>query len=390
MALFLNNDVQARCINFAEAIDAIENGVRQMAQGDGLRRPRIDNFMPTKLKDQFLCFSSMEGGMRDPGYYALRIKPDIKHWHEVDGRMRRDTWCTRPGKFGGLVFLFSVETAELLAIMNDGWIQHVRVAATAALNAKYLARRDAKTVAMIGAGGMARSHAEAYCAVRDIETIKVFSVTPANRNAYADEMSRRLGIKVVPVDDPRKALEGADILACCTNSQQPVVKGEWIEPGTHIDYVTQWELGKDALERINAVGVLVETVVPSIANYVDVGFDIRMGVMSYAAGSPEELAVVPKSSWKAHGIEGWASRYPNARHVACCDWKTGRPYQRTDTEITIGVNQSLGIREGDMGPSAGIQGIQFATVGGKIFENARAQGLGQELPQEMFLQDLKT
>ena len=115
-----------------------------------------------------------------------------------------------------------------------------------------------------------------------------------------------------------------------------------------------------------------------------------MGVMSYAAGSPEELAVIPKSSWKAHGIEGWSSRFPNAKHVACCDWKTGRAYQRSRSEITIGVNQSLGIREGDMGPSAGIQGIQFATVGGKIFENARAMKMGQELPQEMFLQDLKT
>ena len=100
--------------------------------------------------------------------------------------------------------------------------------------------------------------------------------------------------------------------------------------------------------------------------------------------------VVGISCGKAYAGGAWASRFPNAKHVACCDWKTGRPYQRSRSEITIGVNQSLGIREGDMGPSAGIQGIQFATVGGKIFENARSKQMGQELPQEMFLQDLKT
>ena len=139
MALFLDNDTQLKCISMSEAIDAMENGVREMAAGRGLRRPRIDNFMPTSRKDEFLCFSTMEGGIRTPGYYALRIKPDIKAWHMVDGRMRRDTWCARPGKFGGLVLLFDVETAELVSIMNDGVVQHVRVAATAALNAKYLA-----------------------------------------------------------------------------------------------------------------------------------------------------------------------------------------------------------------------------------------------------------
>ena len=390
MALFLDNDMQQKCITFAEAIDAMENGVRQMAAGDGLRRPRIDHFMPTSRKDEFLCFSTMEGGIRSPGYYALRIKPDIKSWHKVDGKVRRETWCARPGKFGGLVFLFDVETAEMLSIMNDGIIQHVRVAATAALNAKYLSRADAKTVGMIGSGGMARSHAEAYCAIRDIKTIKVFSMKKANRENYAAEMSAKLGVQVIAVDDPREAVRGADIVACCTNSQQPVLKGDWLEPGTHIDYVTQWELGKDLLERIDTVGVLVERTIPSIAGYIDDGFGIRMGVMSYAAGTPEELKAIPTSSWDAHGLKDRTNRYPNARYVACCDWAANKPYPRNREEITIGVNQSLGVREGDMGPSAGLQGIQFASVGGRIFENAKKLGLGHVLPPEMFLQDLRT
>ena len=101
-------------------------------------------------------------------------------------------------------------------------------------------------------------------------------------------------------------------------------------------------------------------------------------------------SAIPTSSWDAHGLKDRSNRYPNARHVAVCDWRNNRPYARNATEVTIGVNQSLGVREGDMGPSAGLQGIQFAAVGGRIYENAKRQNLGHVLPPEMFLQDLKT
>ena len=133
MTLFLNNSDQMQCLTTAEAIDGMESGVRQMARGDAIRRPRIDNFLPTSRTDEFFCFSSMEGGIRDPGYYALRIKPDILYWRDEGSGMRRMNHSVRPGLYGGLVLLYRVENAELLAIMNDGFIQHARVAATAGL-----------------------------------------------------------------------------------------------------------------------------------------------------------------------------------------------------------------------------------------------------------------
>ena len=69
----------------------------------------------------------------------------------------QEKYCQRPSKFCGLILLFSLENGEPLAIMNDGFIQHLRVGATAGLGAKYLAREDATIVAMIGSGGMART-----------------------------------------------------------------------------------------------------------------------------------------------------------------------------------------------------------------------------------------
>ena len=89
-------------------------------------------------------------------------------WPEMGGLRRRVTYCYQPGLYGGLVLLFRTENAELVAIMNDGFIQHMRVGATAALGARYLARSNAETVGIIGSGGMARSFALGFAAVRKL------------------------------------------------------------------------------------------------------------------------------------------------------------------------------------------------------------------------------
>ncbi|MBI4488696.1 MAG: ornithine cyclodeaminase family protein [Deltaproteobacteria bacterium] len=390
MPLYLSNQDQERAITANEAINVLENGIRQLAHGDAIRRPRIDNLIPTSRPDECFSFSSMEGGMRDPGYYALRIKPDIISWPIINGMQRRVTYCHKPGLYGGLVFLFSVDSAELLAIMNDGYVQHLRVAATAAIGVKYLAKPNAKILGMIGSGGMARSFAEAFSVVRNITTINVYSPTRANVEQYVRDVSRKVDCRVIPVDNAREAVRGADIIATCTNSYTPVIKGEWLEPGAHLANVMWREIGTDVLERVNVAGLLVRRTPVSVAGFIDDDFAIRVDVMSYAAGQEEERAKIPPSSKKTYGIKG-KGRYPNARFVDCVNWETGEPYHRaSDEEITTLANNSFGTLEDDTGASAGIQGIQFASVSGRVYERARQKGLGTELPREMFLQDIPT
>src|SRR6185503_12716649 len=154
--LYLSNDDQERAISIPSALEAMERMLAQFARGDAIRRPRIDNYLPSTRPDEFFCLSTMEGGTRAPGYYALRIKPDIVSWPRVGGKVRRQNYCYRPGLYGGLVLLYDTDNAELLAILNDGHVQHVRVAATAALGVKYLAKPDARVLGVIGSGGMAR------------------------------------------------------------------------------------------------------------------------------------------------------------------------------------------------------------------------------------------
>src|SRR6202161_4121342 len=97
----------------------------------------------------------------------------------------------------------------------------MRVGGVAGIGVKYLAREDAAVVGMLGSGGMARTFLEAFKCVRDVRLCKVYSPNAAHREAFADEMSRRLNIEVRAVDSAREAVRAADILSSCTDSMQP-------------------------------------------------------------------------------------------------------------------------------------------------------------------------
>lgn len=391
MPLFLSNKDQEQAIGAADAIAALENGIRQFALGDAIRRPRIDNFIPSSTPDFFFAFSSMEGGIRDPGYYALRIKPDMISWPIVNGMRRRVTYNTEPGLYGGLVLLFSTANAQLLAIMNDGFIQHYRVAAAAAIGAKYLSSPAASTLGIIGTGGMARSFAETFTTVRKIKTIKVYSPTKAHVQQYVQDVSKKVTCDIVPVESAKDALTGSQIFAACTNAYQPIVEGKWLEPGTHVANVTAYEIGPDIFERVNVVGLFARRTPVSAANFIDDDFGLRIDGLTYAAGRPEERAKIPPSSAKLQNRGEDRARFPNARYVDCVNWKTKEPYRRLrDDEITTLENNSYGTLPGDAAHSAGIQGIQFSSVGGRIYELALQKGLGTKLPADMFLQDIPT
>ena len=385
MPLYLNNRDQERSLQAIDGVNVMERMLRQFAQGDAIRRPRIDNFLPTSRPDEFLCFSSMEGGSRAPGYYALRIKPDIVSWPKVNGKLRRVTYSYKPGLYGGLVLLYSTDNAEFLAILNDSYVQHVRVAATAALGIKYMANPKSRILGVIGSGGMARSFAEAAKAVRPIERVQAYSPNLGRLKAYCAEMAGKLDCEVVLCDSAAEAVRGAEVLSLCTNSQSPVVEAEWISPGVHLTNVGTDELSPEAYARINVVGLLARRTPVSLTGFVDDDFGgVRGDAMAYVGGQPHERKKIP-------GFQGGGERYPNAHYVDCVNWKTGEPYRRERPDlITTIACQSYGVLEGEAGPSSGIQGIQFAAVAGAIYEGARRLNLGTELPREMFLQDTPT
>jgi ornithine cyclodeaminase/alanine dehydrogenase-like protein (mu-crystallin family) len=365
--LMIDNEVVKRVLTMRECIEAQERAFRGTLTGASVSRPRLDMFVPCDREDGYYRWGSVEGA--SDGVLAVRLKSDIIAWPEAaDGTRTETKYCMKPGTYCGLVLLFSTRDGEPLAIINDGYLQHMRVGASAGIGARLLAREDAEAVGMIGSGGMARTTLEALVEVRDIRSVKVYSRSAANREAFAAEMREHLKLQVEPVASAREAVRGADILATCTDSMHPVVEGGWIEPGMHVVNIGPSDLGPDALARMEVVVRQgVETLPMAEDDVYRKGVGHSRG--AFVGGSPEEQKRLPMSSSK-----GGAARPPAPLYV---DVISGKAPGRTSRDQ---ISQYRPV---------GNWGLQFSSVGGLVYRRAKEQGLGRKLPTEWFLQDIK-
>jgi alanine dehydrogenase len=133
------------------------------------------------------------------------------------------------------VMLFGTKGEGLLAVMGAGRMGQVRTGAASGIATRYMARENSSSVGIIGSGYQAETQLEAVCAVRDIKDVKVFSRTSEKRDRFASTMSERLGVNVVAVDSKEAAADGMDILVAVTSSVEPVITGEMVEAGMHIN-----------------------------------------------------------------------------------------------------------------------------------------------------------
>src|SRR5882757_4010403 len=201
MTLILSNDDVEKLLTMRECIAVMEEAYAELADGRGVSRTRSDCFTPTTRADALYSLKSMDGVAPKLGVGAVRINSDIITWPKCGNNVRREKVPAAPNsRYVGLVLLFSVENGEPLAILPDGVMQRIRVGAANGLGIKYLARQDARTVGILGSGWQAGTQLMAACAVRSIEAIRCFSPNPANREAFAKEMSSVLGVGVVPVE----------------------------------------------------------------------------------------------------------------------------------------------------------------------------------------------
>ena len=161
MTLIINNDDVAKVLTMETTLAALEESYLALAARTAVCRPRIDIRIPTSDPAKNYQWGTMEGGSTS-GYFAIRMKSDIITWpSDQNGNWTEEKYCRTPGTYCGLILLVSTRNAEPLAFINDGVLQHMRVAGGAGIGAKYLARADARVVGMLGSGGMARTHMQA-------------------------------------------------------------------------------------------------------------------------------------------------------------------------------------------------------------------------------------
>lgn len=365
--LLLNNADVSRVLTMSMCVDALDRVFHEVAHGDAAGMGRIDVYVPSRSSlAPYYRWAVMAGGTRGTSYVCARMLSDMVSWPVVAGHQRENKFVQRPGLYCGLLFLFSVDDGTPVAMIHDGYLQHIRVGGGAGIGVKYLSREDSRTVGMIGSGGMARTYLEAFRQSRDIRKVKAYSPNAEHVRQYAEEMQTQHDVEVEPCTSAREAVRGVDIVSCCTSSTEPDFFPDWLEPGMHVT-----DLGRESTPPgfIRAVDVAMRPgdSTPVLGDMPPDAAYATHGFLGYVAGTAAERAEVPHLPLDLELV-----------HMPkLADLISGRAPGRTSPQQTSWFL------------NVGAIGIQFAAVAAAVYDAARAQGIGMELPLEYFVQDVR-
>ncbi|NVK34563.1 MAG: ornithine cyclodeaminase family protein [Rhodobacteraceae bacterium] len=174
------------------------------------------------------------------------------------------------------------KTGEMLALVNGGELTARRTAAASALAARYLSRENSSHLVLVGTGRVSLNLIGAHSAVRPISKVSVYGRSLEKSQAFAAKAAKLYGIDVVAVDDLGAVLQSADIVSAATLSSDPIILGEWLRPGTHVDLVgafkpTMRETDDEAIRRSS---VFVDTLAGCSKEGGDIYQPLRDGVLT--------------------------------------------------------------------------------------------------------------
>ena len=321
MVLLLKHDDVLASVNMADSIEAMEIGFKEQAGGGLIQPPRL-NLRAGEPGMGFLrigpCVMENAGWM---GFKAMNLAQNVGVRYQVH--------------------LYSLATGELKAIMDAQHLTTLRTGATSAVATRRLGPKQPTRVGVLGAGGEARAQLEAMWALGLVDSARLYSPTPENRERLARIFRESCDMEIETVSSEREAVDGCGIIVSAVNSAEPVILGDWLKPGMHVNSVgtarpTQREIDADVYRRANIIAV-----------------DTREGVFHEAGdaiAASEAGAVSPDAAFELHEIVGGTA-----------------PVREDDNQITL--FKSIGTA------------VQDVSLAARIYENARERGIGEEIEE---------
>ncbi|MFC4988638.1 ornithine cyclodeaminase family protein [Saliphagus infecundisoli] len=319
MTLFLTSEEVSGLATPTEYVEAVRRGYRE--RGEGAPAEPRERFMREEPAGMLTSYGALlpETGAMGGYIYAA-------------GFGSEDAWFVTP--------IFDADSGEPLALLDGASMNPYKTGAAGAVGVDALAREDARTVAVIGSGAQARGQLRATATVRDLETVRVFSPTVENREAFASEFDDSLSADVRAVESAAAATEGADIVITATTASEPVVESADLAAGAHVTAMGQYHPDK---RELDADTIARATYVPDLRKRVTE--DAGSFIAAMEAGAVNEADV----------------------HAELGDVVAGEAPGRTDDE---------GLTVFDSGGT----GIETVAAGAMLYERAREEGLGTEIP----------
>ncbi|MDP6559391.1 MAG: ornithine cyclodeaminase family protein [Candidatus Binatia bacterium] len=353
MAIFFHSDDVDSLIPLKEAVVIAENALKDIPSPKGVNAPRKRLNLHRNLGENPFdtVLNVYAGGSASYGGIGAQV---ALHRKAISGSVQKRP-PYNPDQTE-LALIYDTDSGSLLGIMAHR-PRHVqgaadlRTPATSLVGLDLFARRDAKRVGIYGSGHQAYSTFLGLTEFRKIESAKVYSPTPAHRESFASKMSEVTGVPVRPVDAPRSAAEGVDIILCMTNTNVPVIDGSWLEEGQYI---------------ISVVGSNIELVksgnIPAPRREID---DETLRRCSMLVALSRKQAIDSQQGdiyWPVQeGVITWD------KVVDIADILAGKARGRTDDkQIILYKNQ-------------GGQGIIDIALAKKCYDLARQHGKGYEL-----------
>jgi alanine dehydrogenase len=180
------------------------------------------------------------------------------------------------------IVLLDPETGALRAVMDGRYITEARTAAASAASAKYLARRDARTLAVIGSGVQARSHIEALVRVRPIETIRVWGRTRGHVDALIADMKSEIDATFEAASSIEHAVHDAGVIALVTASKEPVLRRDWVSAGAHVCAVGACRPDQREMDTalVRDAAVFVDSRIGALAEAGDIVIPLSEGAIT--------------------------------------------------------------------------------------------------------------
>jgi alanine dehydrogenase len=317
MTLHINEAEVRQLLTMPMAIAAVEEVSRKQVEGSVVFHPRRRFELP------------------DRGYFHYMAALDT-----AAGYVGMKQYTYVKGKLCFLVPLYSVASGELLALIEADTMGRLRTGAASGVATKYLARKLAKVAAILGTGGQARTQLEAIHNVRMLDSVFVYSRDAQRRNKFCEEMCERLNVNVYPVESASAAVRSAEIICTATTSPHPVLHGDDLAQGVHINAIGANHAHKQELDEA-AVAKASLIFVDSLAQSQQEAGDL----------------IIPFAKQ--------AQRWTEVHELA--DLVAGKLAGRAN-DAQISLFKSNGIAAWDL------------AVAAKVYTLAKEKGLGRELP----------